>query len=205
MTKKQSDIENSIHEDAVSAFRDHQLVYNDPVGGRWYIQKPGRAEFSTEVICLRGGRLFVGGDIDDCVFAYFSPSSYTKSLSVPRELIARVAWIANSTLDYVVQKAVIGFGGDSDPFYTWDSDVAEDDLRDLLRTLREDSSSGGLVEIVSDLVGSTQFDEDTVMTTLGPWYSSLDLPRNFGKRVSSRVIYARAATQKLLGLITQES
>ena len=201
---KQSDIEKSVHDDAVKSFRDHKLVYNDPVGGHWFIQRPGRSEFSTEVICLRGGRLFVGGDIDDCVFAYFSPSSLTRSQGVPRELIARVAWIANSNLDYVTQKAIIGFGGDPGPFYTWDSDVVERDIRDLLQTLKSGEASFNIINTVKDILMSKQFDEDTVMTTLAPWYGSLDLPRNFGKHVSSRVIYAQAATQKLLELIIRE-
>lgn len=201
---KQSDVEKSIHADAVSAFRDHKLVYSDPIGGRWFIQRPGRAEFSTEVICLRGGRLFVGGDIDDCVFAYFAPSSLTKSQGIPRELVARVAWIANSHLDYVTQKAVIGFGGDSGSFYTWNNEVAGEDLRGQLKTLKEDEASSSVTEIVSDVLEAGYFDEETVMTALGPWNSSLELPRNFGKHVSSRVIYAQAATQKLLELLTQE-
>ena len=56
---------------ATDAFKEHKLVLCEKE--RWRIAKSDasgllHSAFYTEVISLWGGRLFVGGDIDDCVF-----------------------------------------------------------------------------------------------------------------------------------------
>jgi hypothetical protein len=88
---------------ARSAFTRHQLV-----GCRedcWRIARlneSGKIEgaYATEIVSLWGGRLFVGGDIDDCVFAYYSDSP---------DHIDKLRWIGMcDDIDYVCQKAQMG-------------------------------------------------------------------------------------------------
>jgi hypothetical protein len=72
---------------------------------RWRIAgktEGGRTEsaYATEIISLWGSRLYVGGDIDDCVFAYSDNS----------DSVAKLRWIGkcNDVGYYVCQKAQIG-------------------------------------------------------------------------------------------------
>jgi len=85
---------------ASEAFDHHQIVSKKV--DRWCLAevKNGHVQgtYFTEVVSLSGGRLFVGGDIDDCVFAYADTVD-------PRE---KVKWIASSSLDYACKKASIG-------------------------------------------------------------------------------------------------
>lgn len=88
---------------ATEAFRDHRLIRCE--GDRWRIAKVkdnGKVEsaYATEIISLWGARLYVGGDIDDCIFAY----------SDNPDPIAKLRWIGrcDDVGYYVCQKAQIG-------------------------------------------------------------------------------------------------
>lgn len=90
---------------ATEAFARHELVDN-PCEGWWRIARKdpdGRIDgnYAAEIISLWGGRLFVGGDIEDCVFAYYSDS---------RDPVAKLRWIGKceDVGWYVCQKAQIG-------------------------------------------------------------------------------------------------
>jgi hypothetical protein len=88
---------------ATEAFARHQLIQRNE--NRWRIARldNGRAMsvYATEIASLWSGGLYVGGDIDDCVFARYLDSP---------DPIARVRWIGEcQDLDwYVWQKARIG-------------------------------------------------------------------------------------------------
>jgi len=89
---------------ATKAFADHQFVRCEE--DRWFIARAERGRivdgaYATEIISLWHGRLFVGGDIDDCVFAYYTDSD---------KPIDKLRWIGRSDdLEwYVLQKAQIG-------------------------------------------------------------------------------------------------
>jgi len=87
---------------AIQAFADHRLV--DTRSDRWRIARIHDGlivtTYATEVVVLWGGRLYVGGDIDDCVFAYYYDSP---------DPVAMLRWIGEcNDLVYVCQKAGIG-------------------------------------------------------------------------------------------------
>jgi len=103
MTKKRNRLQDMISL-AIDAFANHQLIRCEQ--DRWHISRmttDGRIEstYTTEIISLWGGRLFVGGDIDDCVFAYYSDS--------PNH-IDKLRWIGKceDVGWYVCEKAQIG-------------------------------------------------------------------------------------------------
>jgi len=90
---------------AIEAFSRHELIYTSYDQDRWRIARVERGEikstYATEIISLWGGRLYVGGDIDDCIFAYYSDSANP---------IDKLKWIGrnNDVGYYVCQKAQIG-------------------------------------------------------------------------------------------------
>lgn len=88
---------------ATEAFVNHQLILCDKERWRIARRRDGLVEttYCTEVVSLWGGRLYVGGDIDDCVFAYYSDSTAP---------IDKLCWIGrcNDVGYYVCQKAQIG-------------------------------------------------------------------------------------------------
>jgi hypothetical protein len=89
---------------ATEAFANHRLVRCDE--DRWLIARASRGRitetaYATEIVSLWHGRLYVGGDIDDCVFAQYVDSD---------RHIDKLRWIGwCDDLDwYVCQKAQIG-------------------------------------------------------------------------------------------------
>lgn len=85
---------------ASDAFARHKIVERRE--DRWRLARveDGRIQspYHTEIVSLWGERLFVGGDVDDCVFAYAGTSDH----------VAKVRWLAQSSLDYACEKAKIG-------------------------------------------------------------------------------------------------
>jgi len=87
---------------ATESFANHQLVLCDR--DRWRIARMSRDRiescYAAEIISLWGMRLYVGGDIDDCIFAYSDNS----------DPIAKLRWIGKceDVGHYVCQKAQIG-------------------------------------------------------------------------------------------------
>ena len=88
---------------ATEAFANHQLVLCDK--DRWRIARVGpdgkiENAYAAEIISLWGTRLYVGGDIDDCIFAYSDNS----------DPVAKLRWIGKceDVGYYVCQKAQIG-------------------------------------------------------------------------------------------------
>jgi hypothetical protein len=78
-------------------FSKHEFVERDDQNGRWVIARKRSdgsvcSDMLTEIIVLRGGRVFVGGDIDDCVFAYFGAkkeNNPSKSIGIKYDFFIR--------------------------------------------------------------------------------------------------------------------
>jgi hypothetical protein len=92
----------SIVNNAHDAFMYHKIIKQEK--DRWLIKKvicdKQYSVYFAEIISLCNGRLFVGGDIDDCVFAYFSDTNNIRD---------KLNWIGKcKDLSYVTQKASIG-------------------------------------------------------------------------------------------------
>lgn len=90
---------------ATEAFALHSLVGGNLGSDRWRIArvKDGRIQsvYATEIVSLWGGELYVGGDIDCCVFGRFTDTP---------SHIDKLRWIGwGNDLDwYLLQKAKIG-------------------------------------------------------------------------------------------------
>jgi hypothetical protein len=128
MTTRQQEHDRSIA-DSIESFKDHGIVKRSE--GRWLLMKR-RADgtldgiMATEVVCLEGGKLYVGGDTFPVIFAYCTDPP-----------IERVRWLgSHNDLRYVAEKASIGFGS-QELVRTYDPDIAIHDLNELAKEFAE--------------------------------------------------------------------
>lgn len=195
-------------EQAIKSFQRHQLIRDDRETGRWLIARKyddGSLDgtYAAEVISLWGGRLFVGGDIDDCTFAYYSGGQKQGS---PEWHLAKLRWMGccDDLGYYVAQKAVIGIG-DRPLVQGWAAEVAEDELREYLAEPDwSEQNRAALQEALSDIAhGATQ---DEVYQTLHDNMSDggIDVIGSLGIVTSPRVVYAWAAMRRLCELIDEK-
>lgn len=204
------EVDKQTIEQAIDAFKDHQLVLDDRENGRWRIARRdenGRLynEYLTEIISLWGGRLFVGGDIDDCVFAYCSSN---KDMGIPEFHMFKVAWMGhcNDVSYYVRQKASIGLSDNGKLTGAWNREVALDQLWGMLADmeLEESPSADGDRNTLHEAIkmvdgGSGSYD---VWNCIYSGYREPnDVPTDLGMVTSPRVIYAWAACRRLCELI----
>lgn len=189
---------------AIRAFRNHELIEGDEFSRRWriatkYENGSIQGQYATEVVSLWGGRLYAGGDISDCVFAYYSD---TKEGNLNHHA-HKLCWIGRGqdVSYYIAQKATIGLTDGGKITETWDEDVARFELREALNDKDHEWSDSdreameGAIELCGD-------GEEWVMIHLyenlsDPYY----VPSNLGKVTACRVIYAWAACRKLCQLL----
>lgn len=117
---------------AAGSFAKHVITKRSE--GRWLLQQihsDGRPDwtFAAEIVCLEGGSIYVGGDIDHTVFS-----------CGPRDPIARVRWMGEcGDLGYYVrQKAKIGTPRHQDNVDEWHSSVAVEALKSYLADREEE-------------------------------------------------------------------
>lgn len=191
---------------AIRAFRNHELIEGDENSRRWRIAKKYddgsiMGTYATEVISLWGGRIYAGGDIDDCVFAYYSGTKDDDPGQNNHK--DKLCWIGRCTdvLYYVAQKAMIGLTDNGKLTETWVSDVAKTELR---RILKEEGVGYGEDEreAIEDAIPLCDDSEEQVWVHL---YQNLsdpyDIPADLGKVVSARVIFAWAACRRVCQLL----
>lgn len=178
-------IEARDRQQAVDAFKNHTITKESE--GRWLLQgkdKDGTYTWNmaVEVIALEGKRLFVGGDIDDVVFAYG-----------PRDPVQRVSWMGahSSDMRYVAEKARIGSGHD---FAEWDAVVAHEDLEELKEHVVDEEAYEEALEACDE----TEF-FDLANTAFGP--DGWELLQGIGSVLSSRIVHAHAAVERLHSLL----
>ncbi len=132
MSKPTTRVEIDQHRIARSreSFAQHEITKRSE--GRWLLQTrhpDGKPNWimAAEIVCLEGGRLYVGGDIHPVLFGING--------AAPE---ARVRWLGGTTdVDYyVAQKAAIGMSAD-----VWvreyDYDAARSDIDGLIAYFRE--------------------------------------------------------------------
>lgn len=121
---------------AEDSFKNHRLQYSEE--HRWIIRhyneekKYWEGFYWTEIVVVANG-LLVHGDIDTCLFKYYSGDKHP---------MARVHWIAKSGVDYLVEKCSIGMD-DRDVCRTFDEDVAlweiDGHIRDVVHDICEEA------------------------------------------------------------------
>jgi hypothetical protein len=152
----------------------------------------------TEIISLWGGRIFVGGDIDDCSFAYYSDTGNDH----PEHHLRKLAWMGRcqDILYYVAQKAEIGMTDQGKLVWTWDNDAARYDLYQM--AMDKDCWDDDTREEFIEIMGWVDDGEFFVWERL---YKAVtdpcDIPSKLGKRLSARVIYAWAALHRLCEIL----
>ena len=180
--------------------------------GRWLVKRPGTGVFWYEVVVLEGGHLLVHGDIEVVLFGTYHPA---EGQSPDQAAINCVKWMASRKRPddhYFIEKASIGTGADS-RIWTPDDDVLSEEIEALLQYPREmEKDDEGEIDTVyqkrrEDLeealesVGSSSLEEVQRMV-----YDALDgdsesVPR--GRRISTAMIYAHAALQRLAILLDE--
>jgi hypothetical protein len=191
-------------------YQNHQIVKSSE--GRWLLQKRyeddsgWESNFWTEIVSLHGGQLYVGGDIDHVIFAYYSAPEDIRGTSY--EHLAKVRWMGKDTdFDYYIrQKATMGTGRQLIEVY--DEELAEEYIRDYIKELKEciDASSEqqDRIDELEDLVDSSLEDEQHTMQEL--WRIDPDFAMDCGSfRVTApRLYFAHAALARLCELLDAE-
>jgi hypothetical protein len=183
-------------ERARKAFATHVITARS--GERWLIQRiheDGRPEstFWVEVAVLRG-HLYVGGDIDTVVFK-----------GGPMDPVARVRWMgeSKSLTDYVAEKACSGLGS-RELVWSWDREVAADDLSRHIADMDEESRVGVDSFYLQEAVAAETRDDFATRAA-----DAIDDPDaweyvgSFGELLDSRIIYAHAALARLCALLSE--
>jgi hypothetical protein len=180
---------------AQQAFQNHCLR-KDYGEGRWLLQRPRTEDgegwstfYAAEVVCVYGGRLFVGGDIASVTFAHG-----------PQDPLARLKWIAEQppASSTVRQKAHVGSGRES--VFTWDADYAVEMMQDALTTLDLEEADA---ECVREAIRGVGDGEAYVWQELP--HDAWEYLDGLGKVLDVKVFYAHAAIARLYELLTQES
>ena len=195
---------------AIEAFRRHHLILDDRENGRWRIARKYddgsiEGQYATEVISLWGGRLYVGGDIDDCTFAYYS-GGHTQDTAAWH--LAKLRWMGedDDLGYYVVQKAAVGMTDGNRLTKVWDSDVALYDLNDYIRSAsdEEDKFKAAMQEAIN--VVRQGGDEREMCECLASALDDggVDILGSIGMVTAPRVIYAWAAMHRLCELIREK-
>jgi len=196
---------------ARSELADHQIVRSSP--GRWLVKKkPQSSIFWYEVVVLEGGHLLVHGDIQAVIFGRFHGSDKGTQ---EENFYDCVAWMASrKTPDdhYFVEKATIG-GTNGHTIWEKSEEVLREEIQALIQeTCRDEVDEDGHVdskvkerredlEAALENVGTISHEDVQVAI-----YEALDsdsegVPE--GRQISSDMIYAHAALQRLLTLLNE--
>ena len=199
-----------LRDDAIRAFKDHHLIEDDRVNGKWFLARKyedgsTRGDMATEIISLRNGRLFVGGDIDDCVFAYFGGH---RDATPEQKSVGKVAWIGNHEgFGYIQEKAGIGMTDNGKITECWDGDVAIAQIKILMNDVAgEDLSEAEFTKKMEVLEEAVDLCDDGGERLMRHLWDNLDGDEmesyyDIGQVISPRVMYAWAACRRLCELI----
>jgi hypothetical protein len=194
----------------IEAFKNHELVDNRE--DRWRIckrEKDGTLTnvHAAEIVSLWGGRLYVGGDFDDCVFAYYGDKSDHRS---------KLEWMGkcNDVAYYVRQKASMGLSDGGKLVDEFDDRVATEDLdyhRDeLIAALDSSEVEEGDAQDIKEVFERAKelmsephemcvyLYEELHDSDAWEWLGTI------GNIVSYRVVYAWAAVRRLCELLDEK-
>lgn len=144
MINKERERLHRIVNSAISTFKGHELIYRNDELGLWTIakryedgNKSIRSEYYTEIYAGSWGHITVGGDIDYCVFGYYSDKRHKGA----GHKHAMLKWLGCSTsFGYIREKACIGLScsGMKDLSTTNDEDVALEKIDYEIKTLKDE-------------------------------------------------------------------
>lgn len=171
----------------------------------WYIKKPGTSNLATEIVALRHGLLYVGGDVDTVVFGnyYDRPSNFE----------SRVHWLGgkHTFTSYVEEKARIGMSS-HDAIYEYDSQKADEDIARIIQEYREmiedePDNTSEYQEVIDNLEDIYTSDSNAMMLYHAISEAGVDSVYDYnglGEVVRFCVIRAWAALNCLSTLLSQE-
>lgn len=197
---------SKVTEQAIQAFEKHHVFEGDRNLGRWFVAKPykGTCEpegnMAFEVVCLRNGRIFVGGDIDDVTFGYHSCHP---EATLEQRHLNRVAWMGKcESMGYVQEKAQIGMTDNGRLTEAFNSEKAIEEIQWQLDELdEEDEHLRDSWEEAKEMVEYGCHHQELAQHI----YDTTDDAElcSIGMTIAPRVIYGWAALRrlsKLLGL-----
>lgn len=192
---------------ARKSFAKHEIVKGSE--GRWLLKQPGTNNFWFEVVVLAGGCLLVHGDIQAVIFGRYHAHENDTPTRAARQMVLWMGTRKRPDDSYFVEKA--GLGGTADEtIWTYDEDTLREQIKELIKEVSDgevdedgevDSHKRERREELEDVlarVGDVSLEE--IQREV---YDALEgdgesVPR--GKIISSSMIYAHAALQRLTGL-----
>ena len=196
---------------ARKSFEKHEIVKWSE--GRWLLKQPGTSTFWFEVVVLAGGYLLVHGDIQAVMFGCYHANENNLPTTTARQMVLWMGTRKRPDDGYFIEKA--GIGGTADEtIWTYDEDTLREEIADLIKEV----SDGEVDE--DDEVDSRKHDRreelEEILTRVGDVsleeiqsqvYDALEgdaesIPR--GKLLSSSMVYAHAALQRLTKLLEAE-
>lgn len=218
--KSSKDLLEELRAEAAEAFAEHVLYENDPVAGRWAIRRPGTGIYFAEMFAGRNGALYVGGDIDACIFS-FGPALGGGPIDAGHLELLRWIGECEDLGYYVRQKAGIGLNDRGLLVDSFDAGAALHDLEDLRQRFFEDYGVESLDELraegtpeeaerlerklaaVNEAADRVQQEDDRQAVCQILYDAGIE-PEDFsclGMTISTRVVYAWAACRRTCELI----
>lgn len=199
---------------AREAFAEH--VIRKQSEGRWLLQKrhPNGGWtwiMGVEVISLAHGQLYVGGDIEHVIYAYYGDK--------PGNHEAKVRWMGRChDVDYyVAQKACVGTGRSLTEVY--DSDAAEETIAHWGAEYRKESETAWPEDVKRNIACAEALEAfleypgagfthhellDSLARELGDYWQIIMEERwDVGMVLAPRVYYTHAALRRLCDLLDE--
>jgi hypothetical protein len=182
---------------AREAFAKHAIVKQSE--GRWLLRQPDTSHFWFEAVVLAGGHLLVHGDIQAVMFGHYHASKYETPEAAARETVCWMAHRRYPDDSYFVEKARIG-GTADETIWTHDDDVLRAEIAELIQEFADahpDTLEGLQAALDSVGVDSLEETQRTVCEAFDGDTESIP----YGRRISSAMVYAHAALQRLASLL----
>lgn len=200
---------------AAEAYAEHRV--REAGHGRWLIMKPHADGgwdniFWTEIVVLDGGHMLVHGDADCVMFGVHPGLPLRGGRDAWRGVVRWMGSRKRPDDHYFMEKAQIGMGSDALTL-TYDVSAMHEDITSIIDDYRKDLDDAepdvkkSWTEIIESLEEERQnLDERSPDEIRGAIYNIIDdcerLPS--GTVVSTRMIYAHAALQRLVALFDEE-
>jgi len=182
---------------AREAFAKHAISKQSE--GRWLLRQPDTSTFWFEVVVLAGGHLLVHGDIQAVVFGHYHAHKDATPADAARQMVFWMAQRSYPDDGYFIEKASIG-GTADETIWTYDEDVLRTEIEALVREAADahpDTLQG--LQDALDSVGVDSLEETQHMVWEALDGDTESIPH--GRRISSAMIYAHAALQRLASLL----
>ena len=191
---------------ARKSFEKHEIVKWSE--GRWFLKQPGTSTFWFEVVVLAGGYLLVHGDIQAVMFGCYHANENDTPHRAARRTVLWMGTRKRPDDGYFIEKA--GIGGTADEtIWTYDEDTLREEIAELIAAAREseavtepDTDLREELEEILTRVGDVSLEEIQSQVYDALEGDAESVPR--GKLLSSSMVYAHAALQRLTKLLEAE-